>query len=71
MHSISHDTVLFEVCEENLASHTHTNILYEKGNSSSTALSDNYGYASMLDQNLGSGRCLKVDFNMESENRLL
>lgn len=30
-----------------------------------------YGYASVLDQNLGSGRCLKVDFNMESKNRLL
>lgn len=61
-------SVLFEVCEENLASQKY---IFEKGNSSSTALSDNYGYASVLDQNLGSGRCLKVDFNMESENRLL
>ena len=60
--------VLFKVCEENLASQKY---ISEKGNNSSTALSDNYGYASILDQNLGSGRCLKVDFNMESENRLL
>ena len=61
-------SVLFKVCEENLASQKY---ISEKGNNSSTALSDNYGYASILDQNLGSGRCLKVDFNMESENRLL
>lgn len=47
--------VLFELCEENVASEK---CIIGKRHTISIALSDNYGYSSLiLHQNLANGRC--------------